>query len=129
MPGLRIRHAAVATALATAALGFAAPTAGAATATHCRSADLRYPFQPGGPKSFGVFHLRVAGGSCRTAHRVAREWMDRFEGELLRGHVRLPRHVFGFAFKTLPAREAQSYNERGRRSATTIRFDYRVPNG
>ena len=63
------------------------------------------------------------------AHRIAREWMDCFEGNVLRGHVRLPRHVFGFAFNTLAPHAAQTYTERGRRSATTIRFDYRVPNG
>jgi hypothetical protein len=120
---------AVAAAVAVAALAVAAPPAGAAAAVRCRSADLRYPFQPGGPKTFGVFRLRVAGGDCRTAHRVAREWMDRFEGNLLRGHDRRPRHVFGFTFRTLPADEAQTFDERGRRDGTTIRFDYRVPNG
>ena len=97
--------------------------------TTCKSADLRYPFEPGGPKTFGVFRLRITGGGCAAAHRVAKEWMDRFEGELLRGHVRLPKRVFGFRFTTLAPVEAQSYNERGRKGATTIRFLYRVPNG
>ena len=36
-----------------------AATAGAATTQRCKSADLRYPFEPGGPKTFGVFKLRV----------------------------------------------------------------------
>jgi hypothetical protein len=103
--------------------------ADASPTLRCRSADLRYPFEPGGPKTFGVFRLRITGGSCTTAHRVARDWMDHFEGNLLRGHVRLPRRVDGFAFTTLPPTAAQTYNERGHRGTTTIRFDYRVPNG
>ena len=37
--------------------------------------------------------------------------------------------VAGFAFETLPPDAAQTYNERGRKRAKTIRFDYRVPNG
>ena len=106
----------------------AAPAA-AAPATPCKSSDLRYPFRPGGPKTFGVFELRIENGTCGTAHRVAKEWMNTFEGDLLRGHLRLPRKVFGFTFKTLAPTEAQSFNERGRKGATTIRFVYRVPNG
>jgi hypothetical protein len=104
-------------------------TADAATTRSCRSADLRYPFEPGGPKTFGVFKLRVTGATCATAHRVAKEWMNDFEGDILRGHVRLPRSVEGFAFTTLPPDAAQTYRERGRRRSTTITFDYRVPNG
>ena len=90
----------------------------------CKSADLRYPFQEGGPKSFGVFKLTVEGGSCTTAHRVAKAWKDKFEVA-----YKVPRTVAGFTFKTLKPTEAQSYNERGRKGATTIRFVYRVPNG
>ena len=96
---------------------------------HCRSADLRYPFQPGGPKTFGVFKLTVTGGGCKTAHRVAHAWMKRFEANIKAGKLKLPRLVDGFAFKNLPVREAQTFRERGRRRGTTIRFDYRVPNG
>ena len=103
--------------------------ADAATPQTCRSADLRYPFEPGGPKTFGVFKLRVTGGTCATAHRVAKQWMNDFEGDILRGHVRLPRSVEGFAFRTLPPDAAQTYRERGRRRSTTVTFDYRVPNG
>lgn len=125
---MRARHTFCAAATACALLLPAAP-AGAATMMTCKSSDLRYPFEPGGPKTFGVFRLRITGGSCGAAHRVAKEWMDRFEGELLRGHVRLPKRVFGYRFMTLAPTEAQSYNERGRRGATTIRFIYRVPNG
>src|SRR4051794_23081816 len=117
--------------LAAAVLGAAllAPATAAAKPARCKSADLRYPFRPGGPKTFGVFRLRVSGGSCATAHRVAMHWMDHFEGNVLRGHVRLPRHVDGFTFTDVPPNAAQTFSEVGRRSATTIRFDYRVPNG
>jgi hypothetical protein len=95
----------------------------------CTSADLRYPFQPGGPRTFGVFRLQITGGSCATAHRVAKAWMTRFEKALRAGRLKLPRSVAGFTFTTLPAREPQTYRERGRKATTTIRFDYRVPNG
>src|SRR3954452_1362197 len=101
----------------------------AAEARTCRSADLRYPFMPGGQKTFGVFKLRIDGGSCATAHGVARTWMRRFEANLGAGRVRLPKSVQGFTFKTLPAHAAQTYTERGRKGSTTIRFDYVVPNG
>jgi hypothetical protein len=111
-----------------AALAVLAPAA-AAEARTCRSADLRYPFEAGGPKTFGVFSLRIDGGSCTTAHSVARSWMKRFEADLRAGRVRLPKSVRGFTFKTLPAHAAQTYTERGRRGSTTIRFDYVVPNG
>jgi hypothetical protein len=95
----------------------------------CKSADLRYPFREGGPKTFGVFKLRITGGGCTTAHRVAKAWMDEFEANIDAGRLELPRMVRGFAFTTLPPDAAQTYRERGRRRATTIRFDYRVPNG
>jgi hypothetical protein len=106
-----------------------AATAGAKTTHRCKSADLRYPFDEGLPNDFGVFRLRIAGGSCKTAHRVAKTWMDRFEADINRGKVRLPKQVEGFTFKTLAPTAAQTYNERGRKGGTTIRFDYRVPNG
>ena len=95
----------------------------------CKAGDLHYPFQPGGPKTFGVFKLTVEGGSCAKAHRVARSWMAEFELNLLLGHVRLPRKVVGFSFTSLRPNAAQTYRERGRKGATTIRFDYVVPNG
>jgi len=106
-----------------------AAAAGAPTPRGCNSADLRYPFMPGGPRTFGVFELRVAGGSCVTAHRVAQAWMTRFEAAFRAGRVRLPRSVDGFTFTTLPAHVAQTYRERGERQTTTIWFDYRIPNG
>jgi hypothetical protein len=121
-----------ATAVVVAAMAVLAPPAAAdtsATTLRCRSADLRYPFTPGGPKTFGVFKLRITGGKCRTAHRVARAWMAEFELNLLLGHVKLPREVAGFSFTTLPPNAAQTYREQGRKLTTTIRFDYRVPNG
>lgn len=99
------------------------------SARSCKSSDLRYPFRRGGPRTFGVFALRVTAGRCTTAHRVARDWMRTFEKNLRAGRVRLPRSIDGFAFATLRATEAQTYNERGRKGRTTIRFSYRVPNG
>ena len=107
----------------------ATATVADAAATRCKSADLRYPFQPGGPKTFGVFRLQVTNGTCRKAHRVARTWMAEFELELILGRVRLPRNVAGFRFTSLPPNAAQTYRLRGRRDTTTIRFDYAVPNG
>jgi hypothetical protein len=106
-----------------------APVADASSPVRCKSADLRYPFQPGGPKTFGVFRLQITNGTCAKAHRVARSWMAEFELELLLGRVKLPRRVAGFSFTSLPPNAAQTYRERGRKGATTIRFDYVVPNG
>ena len=103
--------------------------ASAAEARSCKSADLRYPFQPGGPKTFGVFKLQITNGTCTKAHKVARTWMAEFELDLKLGRVRLPRKVAGFRFTNLPPDAAQTYRQRGRRGATTIRFDYVVPNG
>jgi len=105
------------------------PATAAASARNCNSADLRYPFQPGGPKTFGVFELRIAGGPCATAHRVAAAWMKRFETAFRAGRTVVPRSVAGFRFTTLPAREVQAFSERGRSATTTIWFDYRIPNG
>src|SRR4051794_16833986 len=108
-----------------AAAGLAAAVAlalpASAPATGCRSADMRYPYQSGGPKDFGVFRLRIAGGSCATARRIARAWMKDFEAALKNGRVRLPKHEGGFTFRTLKPTAAQTYNERGRKGSTTIR--------
>jgi hypothetical protein len=103
--------------------------AAAASQRNCRSADLRYPFQPGGPRTFGVFELATTHGSCATAHAVAKAWMSRFETAFRAGHLIMPRSVDGFRFKTLPAHEAQAFGERGVMGATTISFLYRIPNG
>lgn len=115
--------------LCAAALAVPAAPAQAAPTRVCKSADLRYPFEPGGPKTFGVFELQITGGGCATAHRVAKRWMQRFEANLREGRVKLPRSVRGFTFRSLPVRESQTYRLRGRRGDTTIRFDYVVPNG
>ena len=104
------------------------PAAGAAppTTLHCPSADLRYPFHKGGPKDFGVFRLRITNGTCATAHRVAKRWQRRFERSPT---ATLPRRVYGFRFRSLPPRAAQTYRLRGTREETVIRFAYVVPNG
>jgi hypothetical protein len=116
-----------------AAAGLASPavaaSAGAPAGRNCNSADLRYPFRPGGPRSFGVFSLRILHGRCATAHRVAEAWMIRFETAFRAGHLVLPRSVAGFRFTTLPAHVAQTFRERGQARSTTIWFDYQVPNG
>jgi hypothetical protein len=106
-----------------------ATAAGATPAHSCKSADLRYPFQSGGPKAFGVFRLRIVHGSCTTAHHVARLWMRRYEAAARAGRTELPRSVSGFRFRTVPARLVQAFRLRGHRGATTISFDYRIPNG
>jgi hypothetical protein len=126
-----VRSAQMRRSLALAAVTFVlVPAANAHAATvRCKSADLRYPFQRGGPKTFGVFHLRVTRGSCPTAHRVAKAWMKRFEAELKQGRVKLPKHVTGFTFKSLPPTAAQTYRLRGVKETTRINFDYVVPNG
>ena len=124
--GRRVLIAAAAASLA----AVPAATATAATSTpathHCRSADLRYPFHKGLPRDFGVWRLKVTGGTCRTAHSVAKRWQRRFEASPT---ATLPRRVDGFGFRSLPPREAQTYRLRGTREATVVRFDYVVPNG
>ena len=107
----------------------AAAKAAATPLRSCSSADLRFPFQPGGPRTFGVFELRIAGGPCATAHRVAAAWMKRFEAAFRAGRTVVPRSAAGFRFTTLPAHEAQEFRERGQSGKTTIWFDYRIPNG
>jgi hypothetical protein len=124
--GQRILIAAVAVALAAVPAATATAATSTATARHCGSADLRYPFRKGLPRDFGVWRLKVTGGSCRTAHRVAKRWQRRFEASPT---ATLPRHVDGFRFRSLPPREAQTYRLRGTREATVVRFDYVVPNG
>jgi hypothetical protein len=123
---MRIRHALALTAVGLAFLP--AATADAKTST-CKSADLRYPFQEGGPKTFGVFRLRVTDGTCTTAHRVAKAWMTKFEANLDSGSAKRPRSVAGFTFTELPPNAAQTYRLRGVKSKTRINFDYVVPNG
>jgi hypothetical protein len=107
------------------------PVAPAAAKPHaCPSADLRFPFQPGGPKDFGVFRLKIDRGTCTTAHRVAKTWKSRFEKSVRSsGRLKLPRHVEGFTFTTLRPNAAQTFRLKGVKGATTLRFDYVVPNG
>ena len=116
-----------AAAVAAAAVLLVPPSASAATG--CKSSDLRYPFQKGGPKDFGVFRLTITNGTCATARSVAKAWKHDFEAALKNGRVRLPKHEGGFTFKTLKANQAQTYRERGTKGSAVIRFDYRVPNG
>jgi len=93
-------------------------------ATTCKSADLRYPFAKGGPKSFGVFHLRASGASCSTAHAVAAAWKKKFEVK-----YNLPKSVNGYTFTELEPTAAQTYRLRGVKGSVRINFDYVVPNG
>jgi hypothetical protein len=128
MKGPRHLVAALAVLVSLAALA-PAVTSAATSPRKCQSGDLRYPFMPGGPKTFGVFKLRIAGGGCATAHAVAKHWMSRFEAALRAGKLRVPKLVDGYRFTTLPAHAAQTYSERGRKGNMTIWFDYVVPNG
>ncbi len=122
-----MRSPALAAAVAGLALLAAAP-AEAKTST-CKSSDLRFPFMPGGPKTFGVFHLKVTGGTCATARRVAKDWKQRFQANERQGKVKLPTHVDGFTFTQVPVHQAQTFGLKGVRNATMLRFDYVVPNG
>jgi hypothetical protein len=128
--GRRVLTAAAVASLAAVPAATATATAAGSSATtttrHCRSADLRYPFRKGLPDDFGVWRLKVTGGTCRTAHTVAKRWQRRFEASPT---ATLPRRVDGFRFRSLPPREAQTYRLRGTREATVVRFDYVVPNG
>jgi hypothetical protein len=121
------RRALNAAVLALAAAGLSAVPAAARPV--CTSADLRYPFQPGGPKAFGVFQLTIDGGSCATAHRVAKAWARAYEANVAMGSETRPRSAAGFRFTTLPNRAVQELSERGRRGAVTVRFAYRIPSG
>ena len=96
----------------------------AQAATTCKSADLRYPFTKGGPKTFGVFHLRATGASCSTAHAVAAAWKKKFEVK-----YDLPKTVNGYTFTELEPTAAQTYRLRGVKGSVRINFDYVVPNG
>ena len=107
------------------------PVAPAVAKPHsCRSADLRFPFQTGGPKDFGVFRLKIDHGTCTTAHRVAKAWQTRFERSVRgSGKLKLRGQVEGFTFTTLRPNAAQTFRLKGVKGATTLRFDYVVPNG
>ena len=96
----------------------------AQAARTCKSADLRYPFTEGGPKTFGVFHLRASSASCSTAHAVAAAWKKKFEVK-----YDLPKTVNGYTFTELEPTAAQTYRLRGVKGSVRINFDYVVPNG
>jgi hypothetical protein len=117
-------------ALTALALLFAAAPAAEAKTRSCASADLRYPFQPGGPKTFGVFKLKATGATCLAAHHAAHAWMAEFEASLRGdGPLELPRTAGGFRWKELPPNAAQTYRLRGTRGSKRVTFDYVVPNG
>jgi hypothetical protein len=78
------------------------------------------------PHDFGVHRLRISGGSCATAHRIAKRFDHRMRTSMT-GNP--PRHVHGWTFKSLPPTAAQTFRMRGRKGAKTVRFDYLVPNG
>ena len=123
---MRIRHALALTAVGLAFLP--AATADAKTST-CKSADLRYPFQPGGPKTFGVFRLRVTGGSCTTAHRVAKAWMTKFEANIDNGSGARPKSAAGFTLHRVAAERRPDLPPARHQAKTRINFDYVIPNG
>ena len=82
---------------ALALLTVAAPAAEAKTRS-CASGDLRYPFEPGGKKTFGVFKLKATGATCLAAHHAAHAWMAEFEASLRgEGPLELPRTAGGFS--------------------------------
>jgi hypothetical protein len=117
-------------ALAIASLLALAPAAEAAKPRSCQSADLRYPFEPGGPETFGVFKLRVTGASCTVGHHAAHAWMAEFEASLRgEGPLKLPRTAGGFNWKELQPNAAQTYRLRGTKGSKRVTFDYVVPNG
>ena len=110
-------------------LTVAAPAAEAKTRS-CASGDLRYPFKPGGKKTFGVFKLKATNTTCRTAHHAAHAWMAEFEASLRgEGPLELPRTAGGFKWKELQPNAAQTYRLHGTKGSKRVTFDYVVPNG
>ena len=115
--------------LAALSLLAAAPAADAKTRS-CSSADLRYPFEPGGKKTFGVFKLKATGATCMVAHHAAHAWMAEFEASLRGdGPLEMPRTAGGFRWKELRPNAAQTYRLRGTKGSKVVTFDYVVPNG
>ena len=114
---------------ALALLTVAAPAAEAKTRS-CASGDLRYPFEPGGKKTFGVFKLKATGATCMAAHHAAHAWMAEFEASLRgEGALVMPRTAGGFKWKELPPNAAQTYRLFGTKGSKRVTFDYVVPNG
>ena len=118
--------AALLLALAAVPAAEAAAAASAPKTLRCSAADLRYGIQEGMPHYFGVWRLKITGGSCATAHRVAKTWQRRFEQSPT---ATLPRSVRGFRFRQLPPNAAQTYRLRGTKGSKVVTFDYVVPNG
>ncbi len=117
-------------ALAALALFAAAAPAADAKPRSCSSSDLRYPFEPGGKNTFGVFKLKATKTTCRTAHHAAHAWMAEFEASLRGdGALELPRTAGGFKWKELAPNAAQTYRLRGTKGSKVVTFDYVVPNG
>jgi|GEM_PF-5147737 hypothetical protein len=116
--------------LAAVALCAAAAPAAEAKTRSCSSSDLRYPYKPGGKKTFGVFKLKATGATCRVAHHAAHAWMAEFEASLRGdGPLVLPRTAGGFRWKQLRPNAAQTYRLRGTKGSKVVTFDYVVPNG
>ena len=114
---------------ALALLTVAAPVAEAKTRS-CASGDLRYPFEPGGKKTFGVFKLKATGATCMAAHHAAHAWMAVFVASLRgEGPLVMPRTAGGFQWKELQPNAAQTYRLRGTNGSKRVTFDYVVPNG
>ena len=108
----------------------AAAPAAEAKPRSCASGDLRYPFEPGGPKTFGVFKLKATGAGCLAAHHAAHAWMAEFEASLRGdGPLRMPRTAGGFKWRELQPNAAQTYRLRGTKGSKVVTFDYVVPNG
>ncbi|MBE2315612.1 hypothetical protein DVA67_006470 [Solirubrobacter sp. CPCC 204708] len=117
-------------ALAALSLLAAAPAAAEAKPRSCSSADLRYAFEPGGPKTFGVFKLKATGASCLAAHHAAHAWMAEFEASLRGdGDLVMPRTAGGYRWRELRPNAAQTYRLRGTKGSRVVTFDYVVPNG
>jgi hypothetical protein len=117
-------------ALAALSLLAAVPPAAEAKPRSCASADLRYPFEPGGKKTFGVFKLKATNATCTAAHHAAHAWMAEFEASLRgEGPLELPRTAGGFKWKELAPNAAQTYRLRGTKGSKVVSFDYVVPNG
>ena len=116
--------------LAALAVLAAAPAAAEAKPRSCASSDLRYPYEPGGKKTFGVFKLKATGASCLDAHHAAHAWLAEFEASLRgEGPLRMPRTAGGFKWKELQPNAAQTYRLRGTKGSKVVTFDYVVPNG
>jgi len=108
--------AAMAVALTAVAPASAAPTA-------CKSSDLRYSFNPGGPKTFGVFNLRQTATTCKVARYVAKEFGRKYEST-----GKLPKRAGGFAIFGYTS-GPQQVTIKATAGRKVVRFRYVVANG